>query len=55
MQNSRQMPQFNMRMPPNLKDWLQQKASDNFRSLNSEIVARLNESRKQEEARHAQP
>ncbi len=54
MLSSRQLPQFNVRLPQDIKDWIQQKATENFRSMNAEIVARLDESRKQEEARHAQ-
>lgn len=39
-----------VRLPEELKQWLKHKAIDNFRSLNSEIVARLEQSRKTEEA-----
>lgn len=39
-----------VRIPEELKQWLKHKAVDNFRSLNSEIVARLEWSRKEEEA-----
>lgn len=41
-----------VRLPEELKQWLKHKAVDNFRSLNSEIVARLEQSRKAEEAPH---
>lgn len=41
-----------VRLPDDLKRWLKHKAVDNFRSLNSEIVARLEQSRKAEEAQH---
>lgn len=41
-----------VRIPDDLKQWLKHKAVDNFRSLNSEIVARLEQSRKAEEAQH---
>lgn len=41
-----------VRIPEELKQWLKHKAVDNFRSLNSEIVARLEQSRKAEEAKH---
>lgn len=41
-----------VRLPEDLKQWLKHKAVDNFRSLNSEIVARLEQSRKAEEAQH---
>ncbi len=42
-----------VRIPEELKQWLKHKAVDNFRSLNSEIVARLERSRKEDEAQHA--
>lgn len=41
-----------VRLPEELKQWLKHKAVDNFRSLNSEIIARLEQSRKAEEAQH---
>lgn len=41
-----------VRLPEDLKQWLKHKAVDNFRSLNSEIVARLKQSRKAEDAQH---
>ena len=41
-----------VRLPEDLKQWLKHKAVDNFRSLNSEIIARLEQSRKAEEAQH---
>lgn len=41
-----------VRLPEDLKQWLKHKAVDNFRSLNSEIIARLEQSRKLEEAQH---
>ncbi|WP_081033575.1 Arc family DNA-binding protein [Xylella fastidiosa] len=40
-----------MRVSQNLKDWLATKAAENMRSLNSEIVHRLEESRKREAER----
>lgn len=40
-----------VRIPPDLRKWLKHEAVDNMRSLNSEIVARLEESRAQQEAR----
>lgn len=45
--------QTNMRLPTELKEWLKQKAATNFRSVTGEIVARLEQSRKAEEAQHA--
>lgn len=41
-----------VRLPDELRQWLKHKAIDNFRSLNGEIVARLEQSRKAEEAQH---
>lgn len=38
--------QTNVRLPKPLKDWLLEKADENRRSLTSEIVTRLEESRK---------
>ena len=44
---------FGVRMPPELKQWLGHQAAINLRSLNSEIVKRLQESReKDEKAQH---
>jgi hypothetical protein len=37
-----------VRLPPELKDWLKHRAIDNRRSMNSEVVARLEESRRRE-------
>ncbi len=41
-------PQTNLRLPPELKQQLQQKADENKRSFNGEIVHRLESSLKQE-------
>lgn len=38
-----------VRLPADLKDWLKHRAIDNRRSLNSEITARLERSRNEEE------
>ncbi|WP_407650648.1 Arc family DNA-binding protein [Comamonas resistens] len=53
MRGSKTLAPSPIRIPEELKLWLKHKAVDNFRSFNSEIVARLNESRKLEEALHA--
>ena len=37
---------FGVRMPPQLKEQLTNQAATNFRSLNSEVVARLEQSLK---------
>lgn len=49
MKGARNFPQFALRMDQGLKDWLAHQAVDNRRSLNSEIVTRLEESRRLEE------
>lgn len=40
---------YALRLPPDLKVWLEQQAKANRRSLNSEIVYRLEQSRTQQE------
>lgn len=45
--------QVKLRIERGLRDWLKHQAIDNRRSLNSEILARLDQSRAQEEARQA--
>lgn len=47
-----QLPPSPIRLPQELKDWLKHKAIDNHRSFNSEVLARLEQSRKSE-AQHA--
>ena len=42
---------YALRMPPELKAWLEVRAKENRRSLNSEIVFRLEQSREAEERR----
>ena len=42
------IPPFGVRMPPELKDWLSEQARHSRRSLNGEIVKRLEESRARE-------
>ncbi|HEY1998796.1 Arc family DNA-binding protein [Paraburkholderia sp.] len=44
-----QIAPLGVRMPPELKDHLKEKASENRRSLNSEVVCRLEESVKAEQ------
>lgn len=38
-----------VRLPDDLKTWLKHRAVDNKRSLNSEVVSRLEESRRREQ------
>lgn len=47
-------PPLGVRMPDELKLWLKHQAIDNRRSLNGEILVRLEESRRQQEKAHAQ-
>jgi hypothetical protein len=44
---------FGLRMQPALKAWLTEQAQRNFRSLNAEIVHRLEEGRSKENAPEA--
>lgn len=37
---------FGLRLPPDLKDWVAREAKANRRSMNSEILLRLEESRR---------
>ena len=39
-----------VRLPDTLKDWLKQRAAENFRSMKGEIVARLQESMNKEKS-----
>lgn len=41
MNQTKSLPQFNLRLEPKLKTELMEAAQRNFRSLNSEIVVRL--------------
>lgn len=52
MQGNKDRAPSPVRLPEELKKWLKHKAVDNYRSLNGEIVARLEQSRKAEEAQH---
>ncbi len=54
MKDARQISGTPVRMPPELKRWMQHQAVDNHRSLNGEIVIRLEESRRQQMARQQQ-
>jgi len=44
-----------VRLPPELKDWLKHQATHNRRSMNSEVVKRLEESRAQQGAYQQPP
>ena len=43
---------FPLRMPPEMRAWLQQTADENGRSLNSEILQRLKGLKEKEELDH---
>lgn len=45
MKDARQIPPISMRIPDDLKTWLKHQAIDNRRSLNSELLSRLEQSR----------
>lgn len=47
---NRSIAPFGLRMPDDLKEWLKEQAALNRRSLNSEILARLEESRRVQNA-----
>lgn len=54
MQESmRSISPFGLRMPPDLRQWIEEEAEKNRRSMNSEIVWRLEELRRQEEEQAA--
>lgn len=44
---------FNLRLPPDLRDWLELEARRNLRSLNKEIIFKLMESREFERKERA--
>lgn len=46
----KQAPPFPLRMPEEIRQWLNQAAKENGRSLNNEIVQRLKELAAQEKA-----
>lgn len=50
MQVENKQKPLGVRMPDELKQWLKHQAVDNRRSLNAEILVRLEESRRQGEA-----
>jgi hypothetical protein len=47
---SRQDPQVVVRLPEQLKEWLKAQATANRRSQNAEIVFRLEQAKRQQEA-----
>lgn len=50
MKSRHQITPFPVRMPVELKDWLQQRATQNLRSMNNEIITLLMEAQKREHA-----
>lgn len=53
MEGARKINPVQLRMPEDLKVWLQHKAVDNYRSLNGELVARLLKDREREQIQNA--
>jgi hypothetical protein len=50
MQGNGKLAPSPIRLPQDLKDWLKHQAINNRRSLNSEVVARLEDSRNRQES-----
>jgi len=50
MKGNSQIAPSQVRLPADLRDWLKHQAIDNRRSYNSEVVARLEESRTRQQA-----
>jgi Arc-like DNA binding dprotein len=48
MKDARNLQAFAIRIPEDLRLWLKHQAVDNYRSLNSEVVIRLEQSRAQQ-------
>lgn len=48
---AKQKPPFPLRMPDEIREWLEDAAEKNDRSLNSEILHRLKANRREEEER----
>lgn len=55
MQGNRKLAPSPIRLPQDLKDWLKHQAIDNRRSFNSEVVARLEDSRSRQESPYVEP
>lgn len=53
MKGARTAPQLVVRLPPELKQWLEQQARVNHRSLNGEVLVALEQYRKEVEAQKA--
>jgi len=53
MNGSIKTPSFSLRFPDDMRPWLEQQAAVNRRSLNSEILIRLEESRRLQEQKEA--
>lgn len=51
MKDARNAPAVMLRLPQELKDWLKHKAIDNRRTLNGELLHRLEQSRSLQEDR----
>lgn len=53
MKGARQYPRANLRIPPDLKQYLQAQAMSEGRSFNSEVVRRLQQTRVHDQANEA--
>ncbi len=53
MKETQSAPQLKLRIPAEMRDWLQEKAQRNFRSMNAEVVHRLEQSRQAEQPQEA--
>lgn len=53
MKDARKAPAVMLRLPQELKDWLKHKAIDNRRTLNGELLHRLEQSRSTQEVQSA--
>ncbi|PPA76497.1 hypothetical protein C4E15_06800 [Achromobacter spanius] len=50
MKDTLSAPQIKLRIPAEMRDWLQDCAQRNFRSMNAEIAHRLQQTRERENA-----
>jgi hypothetical protein len=55
MEGVRDLPQMKIRLPAEVKSLIEDRAQQNFRSLNSEIVSRLVESLRRETSKENAP
>lgn len=53
MKGARQAPQFNFRIPPEVKDWLEKQAATNNRSVSGELLTILQRAMRTEQPQGA--